>query len=428
MAMTTKDDMLDPQILADAIRGKLRNKKAFHGSILVSQGAVTVASGMPKGGPGAIGKKIDIPYFGRVGKFVNNPDGSSITPKKLGQVLEQATISRASLAAEISTWAQGLAQVDPALGDPHDEAANQIMEEAEDFMDLAMVTEFGTSPLVRSVYSATEPVYGSWDLTIDARTLWGDQQDGIVAMVVHSQSAADKAKEKDGNGRPLLLVDQTQGQEGLLRYCGIPLLVSDNVPLTGSSMTSPMGETGTTPPDVTLAGTPLGPWKLVIDVVTGGLSNGTATFRFSTDGGSTWSATYTIPSGGGAFVLDDSSDAAVADINGERTDDSLVGVNGRTGITATFTNGTYNADNVYKSIANLCVTDMICQKGAGGFWYNAQRLGLKEDDDILADADIIAAHLYHAAKLYRRRRGTGTKPGVVLVKQNVKGYIGGTTF
>lgn len=428
MATTTKDDMLDPQILADAIRGRLRNKKAFHGSILVSQGAVAVSPTMPKGGPGAIGKKIDIPYFGRVGKFVNNPDGSAITPKKLGQVLEQATIARASLAAETSTWAQGLAEVDPALGDPHDEAAAQIMEEAEDFMDLAMVGEFKTSPLVRSVYSASAPVYGSWDLTIDARTLWGDQQDSIVAMVVHSQSAADMAKEKDGQGRPLLLVDQQQGPEAIIRYCGVPLLVSDNVPLDGSTMTSPMGEEGTTPPDITLAGTPLGAWKLVIDVVTGGSSNGTATFRFSTDGGSTWSATYTIPSGGGAFVLDDSSDAAVADINSNLTEDSLVGVNGRTGITATFTNGTYNADNVYKSVANLCVTDMILQKGAGGFWYNAQRLGLKEDDDILADADIIAAHLYHASKLYRRRRGTGTKPGCVLIKKNVRNYIGGNTF
>jgi hypothetical protein len=426
MALTTKDDMLDPQILLDALRGELRSKKAFMGSILVSQGAVLVSPGMPKGGPGAIGKKIDIPYFGRIGKFVNNPDGSAITPTKLGQVLEQATISRASLASETTAWAQGLADVDPNLGDPHQEAARQIVEEGEEFMDAAMVSEFKTTPLVKSVYSATEPVYGTWDLTVQGKTLWGDQQDGIVAMVVHSQSAADMATEKNGKGEPMLMLKEGPG--GVMTYNNVPLLVSDNVPLDGSSMTSPMGETGTSPPDVTLAGTPLGPWKLVIDCVTGGLSNGTATFRFSTDGGSTWSATYAIPNGGGPILLDDSSTAAVADINGEKTDDSLVGKEGRTGITATFTNGTYNADNVYKSIANLCVSDMILQRGAGGFWYNAQRLGLKSDDDILADADIIAAHLYHAAKLYRRRRGPGSRPGCVLIKKNVRGYTGGTAF
>ncbi len=425
MAITTKDDMLDPQILLDAIRGELRSKKAFMGSILVSQGAVLVSPGMPKGGPGAIGKKIDIPYFGRIGKFVLNADGSAITPTKLGQVLEQATIARASLASETSAWAQGLAEVDPNLGDPHAEAARQIMQEAEEFMDAAMVTEFKSTPLVKSVYSATLPVYGSWDLTVQAKTMWGDQQDGIVAMVAHSQSVADMATEKDGQGRPMLMVET--GPDGTMKYNGVPLLVSDNVPLTGSTMESPMAES-VAQPDITLAGEPTGPWKLQITITTGGASDGTAKFKFSTDGGNTFSAIYTVPNGGGAFVLDDSSTAAVADVNGEKTDDSLVGNNGRTGITATFTNGTYTTSATFKSVANLCVSDMILQKGAGGFWYNAQRLGLKTDEDILADADIVAAHLYHAAKLYRRRRGPGTRPGCVLLKKNVRGYVGGTTF
>jgi hypothetical protein len=425
MAITTKDDMLDPQILLDAIRGELRSKKAFMGSILVSQGAVLVSPGMPKGGPGAIGKKIDIPYFGRIGKFVLNTDGAAITPTKLGQVLEQATVARASLASETTAWAQGLSEVDPNLGDPHAEAARQIMQEAEEFMDAAMVTEFKTTPLVKSVYSATAPVYGTWDLTVQAKTMWGDQQDGIVAIVAHSQSVADMATEKDGQGRPMLMVDT--GPDGTMKYNGVPLLVSDNVPLDGSTM-EPFVPTGTSPPAITLAGTPSGPYKLQIVITTSGLSNGTAKFKFSTDGGNTFSAIYAIPSGGGAFVLDDSSTAAVADVNGEKTDDSLVGANGRTGITATFANGTYNVDGVYKSVANLSVTDMILQRGAGGFWYNAQRLGLKTDEDILADADIVAAHLYHAAKLYRRRRGPGTRPGCVLVKKNVRGYVGGISF
>jgi hypothetical protein len=425
MALTTKDDMLDPQILLDAMRGQLRAKTAFLGSILVAQGAVIVSPGMPKGGPGAIGKKIDIPYFGRIGKFVLNADGSAVTPTKLGQVLEQATIARASLAAETSTWAQGLSQVDTNLGDPHQEAAIQIMEEAKEFMDAAMVSEFKTTPLVKSVFSATDPVYGTWDLTVQGKTMWGDQQDGIVAMVVHSQSAADMATEKNGKGEPMLMLKEGPG--GLMTYNNVPLLVSDNVPLDGSSMTSPMAES-VAQPDVTLAGTPLGPWKLQITITTGGASDGTAKFKFSTDGGNTFSGIYTVPNGGGPIVLDDSSIAAVADVNGEKTDDSLVGNNGKTGITATFTNGTYTTAATFKSVANLCVSDMILQKGAGGFWYNAQRLGLKSDDDILADADIIAAHLYHAAKLYRRRRGPGTRPGCVLIKKNVKGYTGGTTF
>lgn len=427
MSITTQSDMIDVQILMDVVRGHFKGKNAFMNSVLVQNGAVRVAGTMPRSGASAIGKKIDIPYFGILGEFVQNSDGSSVTPSKLGQLLEQATIDRYSLAAEISRWAQGVGAIDPAVGDPYEEAARQIMVAATRAMDQIMVTEFSGTELVVDVYSATDPVYLDWDLIIDATTLWGDEQDAIVGMAMHSQSRKDVAKLKDSQGRPLLLADQREGQQAVMRFAGVPLVLSDRMPLTGSTMTSPMGETGTTPPNVTLAGTPLGPWKLMIDVVTGGASDGTATFRFSVDGGNIWSATYAIPSGGGAFVLDDSATAAVADINGAKTEDSLVGVNGKTGITATFTNGTYNADNVYKSIANLKVTDLICQEDAGAFWYNANALGLKTDEDILADTDITASHLYHAPKRYRRRRG-GSRPGVIAIRHNVRGYTGGTTF
>jgi hypothetical protein len=427
MAITTQGDMIDPQILMDVVRGEFKGKNAFMGSIFVSSGAVRVSGTMPQGGQSAVGKKIDIPYFGTVGEFVQNSDGSSVTPSKLGQMFEQATVDRHSLAAEISRWAQGIGELLPGQGDPYQEASSQIMRAAERAMDNIMVTEFATTPLVLDVYDASTPVYLDWDLVLDATTLFGDDQDSIVGMALHSQARRDVAGLKDSQGRPLLLSNQTEGQGSVMRFAGVPLVMSDRVPLTGSTMTSPMGETGTTPPDITLAGTPLGPWKLVIDIVTGGASDGTATFRFSTDGGNTYSATYTIPSGGGAFVLDDSFEAAVADIDGKKTADSLVGVNGKTGITATFTNGTYNADNVYKSIANLKVTSLISQVDAGAFWYNASRLGLQADVDILADTDVTASHLYHAPKLYRRRRG-GMRPGCVAIKHNVKGYVGGTTF
>lgn len=427
MAITTQSDMIDPQILMDVVRGVFKGKNAFMGSVFVSAGAVRVSGTMPEGGQSAVGKKIDIPYFGTVGEFASNPDGSSVSPSKLGQTFEQATVSRHSLAAEISRWAQGVGALLPGQGDPYQEAASQIMAAAERAMDNIMVTEFATTPLVLDVYDASTPVYLDWDRVLDATTLFGDEQDSIVGMALHSQARRDVAGLKDSTGRPLLMMDQKEGQGSVMRFAGVPLVMSDRVPLTGSTMTSPMGETGTTPPNITLAGTPLGPWKLVIDVVTGGASDGTATFRFSTDGGNTYSATYTIPSGGGAFVLDDSANAAVADIAGNKTADSLVGVNGKTGITATFTNGTYNADNVYKSIANLKVTSLISQVDAGAFWYNASRLGLQADVDILADTDVTASHLYHAPKLYRRRRG-GSRPGVVAIKHNVKGYVGGTTF
>lgn len=418
-----KDDMLNPQILIDAIRGKFKGKRAFMGSILVSSGAVMVSGTMPEGGPKAIAKEITVPYFGTIGKFVNNPDGSAVTPTVLSQTSEASPVARDSLAVEVSAWAQGVGAVDSALGDPYEEGANQAMEAAEDAMDDAIVAAFKTTPLVRDIYgaSAATAQYLDYRQVIRSKVLWGDEQDDIVAMVTHSQAEADLAELMDAQGRPLLFTDVTQNGP-VRRFAGMPLLVSDRVPLDGSTMGA-VTPSGTTPPTVTLAGTPLGPWNLKIDIVTGGASNGTATFRFSTDGGNTWSATYTVPNGGGAFVLDDSRQAAVADINGAKTADSLVGNNGKTGITATFANGTYNADNEYVATANLKVTTLICQRGAGAFWYNAARLGIKTDVDILADTDILAMHLYRVAHRYRRRRG-GSRPGVVALKHNVRTFNG----
>lgn len=412
MGVTTKDDMITPQILLDAILGAFKSKTAFMGSILVSGGAVLVNGSMPQGGQKAIGKTIDMPYFGTLPAFVNNPEGSSITPSKIAMMSEQATVARSSLAVETTVWAQGVAAVNAALKDPHDEAARQAMVQATREMDKQIVAKFKATPLVRDIYNSSvgSAQYLEHRQVIRARSLWGDDQSDIVAMVTHSQAEADLAEMTDADGRPLLVDHVRDGQESVKKFAGIPLLVSDEVPLDGSTMGT-VTAAGTTPPTVTLAGEPLGPYNLIIDIVVGGSSNGTATFRFSTDGGNTYSATLVVPNGGGAFVL---TDTAV---------DSLVGKNGATGITATFANGTYNADNTYTSTANLKVSSLICQRGAGAFWFNANALVPQDDKDILMDADIMAMHLYYAAHLYRRRNG-GPRPGVVALKHNVRNFVG----
>jgi hypothetical protein len=405
-AKTLQSDMLDPQIFTEAVRAAFRGKNALMGSVLVSSGAVMVSDNMPLGGQGAVGKKVQIPYFGRLGKFVNNPDGTAIEPRKIAQMMEEATVARSSLAFEISVWAQGLAQVNANLGDPYEEGARQIREEAVRRMDEVMVDTCKATPLVRNVYSSTSPVYADHRQLIRTRTKFGDEQDDIVAMTIHSQTEADLAELTDATGRPLLLETAADGQNNIRRFAGIPTLVSDRVPLDGSTMGT-VTETGASVGNVSLSGTPLGPWDLKIDIVVGG-AVGTATFRFSTDGGNTWSATLTT--------------AATVELTDTATD-SLVGNNGETGITAAFASATYNAASVYSSTANLCVSSLIFKRGAAAFWYAGSRLGAKTDVDILADTDIIAQHLYAAPHLYRRAN-YGSRPGVALLKHNVRNYIG----
>jgi hypothetical protein len=421
MAITTNDDILNPQILIEAVRSKFKGKNAFMGSPLVAGGAVLVSGSMPEGGPKAIGKEITVPYWGQLGEFVNNPDGNAVVPSKLGMTEELSPISRDSLAAELSGWAQGTAAVKAQFGDPYGEASQQIMDAATRAMDRAVVAAAMTTPLIYDLTALTgDQRFLNYQALIRAKALWGDEQDQIVAMVTHSQAEADLAEQLDATGKPLLAVSQSEA--GFTRFAGVLTHISDRTPLDGSTMGA-VTSSGTTPPAVTLSGTPLGPWTLRIDIVTGGASDGTATFRFSVDGGNTWSATYAVPAGGGAISLDDAHNATVAPITGERTVDSLVGLNGKTGITATFANGTYNANNLYSSTADLVVSTLICQRGAASFWYNQARLGMKTDVDILADTDILAMHLYRVAHRYRRRRG-GSRTGVVRIRHKVRGFLG----
>lgn len=403
MAKTVLSDVLNPEILTDAIQGAFAQKNAFMGSPLVAAGVVIVEGQMPEGGPKAIGKEITVPYFGTLGEFVDNADGSSVTPSKIQQTSEKATVTRDSLAFEVSRWAQGNAAVNPMVGDPYVECARQAMEAATRAMDSRIVTAaVASGVLTLDKYSAPVPRTIDYDIIVDGKALWGDESEDVAGAIVHSRVKADMLKLKDSTGRPLLQLSQREGDFD--RFCGVPILQSDRVPLTGSSMGA-VTASGTTPPTVTLSGTPSGAWNLQIDIVAGG-ALGAATFRFSTDGGVTWSATLTTAA---SIAL---TDTAV---------DSLVGVNGKTGVTAAFASATYNADNLYVSNAVLKATTLLCQRGAMAFWYNRQALAVETDKDILAHTDIAAMHLYSVAHRYRRMRGR-SKPGIVRLQHNVGGY------
>jgi hypothetical protein len=411
MARTIISDVFNPEILTDTVQGAFAQKTAFMGSRLASLGVVIVEGSMPEGGPQAVGTTIKVPYFGVIGEFVDNPDGEALTPHKLQQIVEEATISRDSLGIEVSVWAQANAHLfrDPSAADPYKESTRQIMVQAERAMDKRIITAAAASGVyVKNVHSASVPRYLDWDLCVDAKfDGWGDEQDDIAAILVHSQTHKDLLKLKDNSGRPLLLSSQTEGGP-LDRFCGVPVIVSDRVPITGSSMGA-VASSGTSAPVATLAGTPLGPWNLVIDCLLGG-AHETATIRFSTDGGNIWSDPITTAAAAAALPL---IDPAI---------DSRVGVNGRTGLTVSFAAGTFNADNLWTSKASMRVMSMLLKRRALAFWYNRNLLTLETDKDIRRHTNEAAMHLYGAAHRYRRLGPGSTKPGVIQIVHNVTGY------
>lgn len=409
MALTLHTDApLNPEILTETVQGMLAQRDALLGSPLAQSGAVVINDRFDVRDPSAIGTQVTVPYFGHLGDFVDNSDGDSVTPTKLSGTNETATVARASLAVEITRWGQH-----GSSGDPYQEAARQIVNSARRKMDsllVALACNSSSNAIVVSKYSATTPAYINYDMLVDAQAFWGDEADDMVGYVINSRTKADMLKLRDADGRPLLIDSMSRDNGEQLRFMGKPCVVSDKLATTGSSMGS-VTSAGTTPPSVTLSGTPSGAWDLRIKISTGGASDGTAKFQFSTNGGAIWSAVLTVPNGGGAIALTDTAA------------DSRVGFNGASGVTATFANGTYNADNTYSATAKLKARTLLVRRASMAFWYNRQALELLTHPDILADATIAAMHLYSAPHIYRRVQG-GKLPGVIALDHNVGNYVG----
>lgn len=399
-ATKTTDRDFDVQVLEDSVRGHFAGKNALMGSVLASQGAIVVNDSLTGQGDW-IGNEVTVPYFGVLGDFEDNPEDTAVTPKVLKSTSEKAVLGRSSLAFEVTRWARHSGPMDV---DPYEEASRQVEMAAIREMDRLCLAAAVNSPLKVDNFSASSPSYLNWDMIVDGRAKFGDEDADIVGMATHSRALADLRKLRDSNGKPLLVESMRQGE--VTTFCGIPVVVSDRVSLAGSSMGS-VTEAGASVGGVTLTGTPMGAYDLRIDIITGG-ARGTATFKFSTDGGVTWSAELTT--------------AATVPLI-DTAADSLVGENGKTGITAAFATATYNAASVYSSKAILKVATKLIQRASLVFWYNRNAMGLETDKDILKDNDVAAMHMYRVAHLYRRRNG-GRRPGVVNLFHNVRTYDG----
>lgn len=394
MAKTTKASVVIPELWDEALQGAFAQRNAFSGALFANLGAAVARGDFPAGNA-EIGDTIKVPYFGVIGDFAAiSTDGDAITPSALSHSSESATVAHAGLAIEVSRWARS-----SAGSDIYQEGARQLMISAERFMDRKLIDAAVATTLTKDVYSATVPRTIDYDLVVDGKMKFKDEQEDIVGMVVHSKVFGDMLKLKDGSGRPLLTPSANEGE--FARFVGLPVAVSDRLqPASGSAMGA-VTESGTTPPDITLSGTPLGEFDLVIECVVGG-ALATWTLRFSTDGGNTWSAT--MASAASLPLIDTAID-------------SIVGVNGATGLTATIAAGTANADNSYTASSANKFSSLLVKRNALAFWYNRSALALQTDRDILADTDIGAHHLYYAAHMYRRHRG-GTTPGVCKLVHN----------
>lgn len=233
MATTIRSDLVVPEVLAEAVQGEFANMQALYGT-----GTAVVAS---KGFPSRRGgDTITFPYFGTIGEFEdlasNEGAGGAVpalTPAKLTQTTDTATVQHSGKAFEITEWAQLAAMFD----DPYAEAARQIRVGLNRKFDDKLLVEAATTTLALDIYDSTGATGQlDWQQILDARALWGDEQDGIALVTMHSDVAFALLKKvkADGSGDtneplyPAALQDTLITLPGV----GVPIRVTDKATKT----------------------------------------------------------------------------------------------------------------------------------------------------------------------------------------------------
>jgi hypothetical protein len=372
MTATTKTDVFDPEILMDAISTGLAGMVALSGSPVA-----VVNTSMPstKGG-----STITVPYFANMGELTDvGDDDVALTPTALTMDDETATVEHSGKAFEITAWAQ----MQAAFADPYAEAARQVVSMVERRIDKGLIAAAKSSlsaSMISDVFSETAPRKIDYDAVVDGKMLWGDEGQDVEMMAVHSKVFGDLLKLKSADGIPLVV----QPEDGSLpRFCGMPVKVSDRLTPTYGAGSS----TGTTPPVVSLSGTPTGVFNFVIKITTLG-ARGTAVFKWSSDGGASYTSGVTT---------------------------AATNVLGSTGITAAFATGTdYAVDNIYSFRPKFAT--LLLKRGALVAWTNGTP-SIKTWDDVLKDNTVAAIHVYWVAYRYRVLPGM-SKGGVVEIIHN----------
>jgi hypothetical protein len=226
MATTKKSDLIIPEILLEAVQGEFAGKLALFGE----SGTVFTSASLPNSQRG--GDVIKIPYFGTLGEFedlATNEGGvgavPALTPAKLTMSSDTATVQHSGKAFETTEWALLAAN----YADPYSEAARQIKIGLGRRADLALVAAASAASTISPEVLAATITY---DSVINAKMKWGDEQEDIALMIVHSKVFGDMLKLKDTTGQPLV-TDPVNG--GLARFAGIPVKVSDRVVVNAGS-------------------------------------------------------------------------------------------------------------------------------------------------------------------------------------------------
>lgn len=222
-SITTSDDLPIPEVLAEAVQGAFSGMTALSGS---EAAVVNLSLPSTKGGD-----KMKVPYFGTIGEMEDvGTEGDALGTTSLSSTVEESVVQHSGKGVSVTDWALLAA----SFSDPYAEIARQIRESADRRIDKGLVDAAQAAGLPAAQdLDVFVPAGGGaartldWDLIVDGRMSFGDENDGVALMVIHSKVQGDLLKLKDSTGKPLLIDMNNDGQ--VMRVNGIRVKVSDRL-------------------------------------------------------------------------------------------------------------------------------------------------------------------------------------------------------
>lgn len=225
MGTTQTGNLVVPQVLTDTIKAEFAKVNLLNGS-----GAAIMSNSLPATVKG--GQTVTVPYFDAMGEMEDVAEGDALTPETLTMSSETATVAHSGKAVELSYWAQLAAE----YADPYAEVARQFRMLVERRVDQALIdAAFASlsSAYINDVYtdSGSTTKLG-YDQIVDSRMKWGDEQNDIALLGVHSKVLGDLLKVKNTVGNPIF-TDAVDG--GMPSVIGIPVKTSDKMSKSADS-------------------------------------------------------------------------------------------------------------------------------------------------------------------------------------------------
>lgn len=392
MAATTISNMTSPAIWAELVDAAFPNALSKVYDTLESTGALIVNPNLPVN---TVGQTVNIPYPITLPGFVSASDGATLAIQNAGVWAETASVARYGLNPGITQWVKQVPTLGAAvLGSISNQLVIRLKEQLGTIAINAATstTNFGQSVDVSSS-GANKLNYRMLDGYIAQMSdVMGGAMENIACVITHPQSYMDlsvlgqapdvayfKAKPED------IYPFRFLPYEGMKTFTGM------------SAVTA----TGTTPPTITLTGTPNDAgraFKLVVKCSTIGALN-TWKLDYSTDGGNTW---ITAVSSASTVALNYSSDFV------------FNGITTACGITLNIAAGTAALDNQWVATPTVKRQTLIVAKNALLAYWNKSALNPVEFYNAQSDTTTLTSNLYAVGYRFRQCNGI-SRPGVFSI-------------